>query len=67
MLALLGSTTEALEHLSDADELLAGVEITDATTRHGIELLASCVIGTRGIALLHAGSLDEAEAEAERV
>lgn len=63
VLALLGSTTEALQHLSDADELLAGSEATDPVTRYSLEVLASCVIGTRGIALLHAGSLDEAEAD----
>lgn len=61
VLALLGSTTESLEHLSDADELLAGADEADPSIRYAVELLASCIAGTRGIALLHAGTLDDAE------
>lgn len=61
MLALLGSTTEALEHLTDAAELMAGLHETESCTHYDHDLLCACIIGTRGIALVVAGSLDEAE------
>jgi predicted RNase H-like HicB family nuclease len=62
----MGSTTEALEHLRDAEELLIGIEETEPVPAEHVEHLASCIIGTRGIALLHGGSLDEAEIHLER-
>lgn len=61
VLALQGCTPEALAHLRDAEELLIGVEDPELLIRHEPELLVSCIIGTRGIALLHGGSIDEAE------
>jgi hypothetical protein len=60
VLALLGSTAQAFDSLSDADELLIGTE--ESEPAHDVDMLRACIIGTRGIALLHAGKLDEAEA-----
>jgi tetratricopeptide (TPR) repeat protein len=65
-LALTGHVTEALEHLRDAEDLLVGIEDTEPVTSESIQLLASCIIGTRGIALLHGDSLDEAEIQLEK-
>lgn len=65
-LGLMGCTTEALEHLRDAEELLTGIEDTEPVPAELVEVLASCIIGTRGIALLHGGSLDEAGTHLER-
>lgn len=65
ILALLGSTDEALEHLLDAEEILAADGDEGVRDRRR-EMLVSCVIGTRGIALLHAGSIAEAESELEK-
>lgn len=66
VLGLMGCTIEALEHLRDAEELLIGIEDTEPAPAEHVERLAACVIGTRGIALLHGGSLDEAEIHLER-
>ncbi|HEX3480324.1 MAG TPA: hypothetical protein VHT91_35140 [Kofleriaceae bacterium] len=66
VLGLMGCTTEALEHLRDAEELLIGIEDTEPVPAELVERLAACIIGTRGIALLHGGSLDEAEIHLER-
>jgi len=65
-LGFMGCTTEALEHLRDAEELLTGIEHTEPVPAAHVELLASCIIGTRGIALLHGDSLNEAETHLER-
>ena len=65
-LGLMGCTTEALEHLRDAEELLIGIEETEPVPAEDVECLASCIIGTRGLALLHGGSLDAAETHLER-
>lgn len=58
VLALLGLTAQAIDSLSDAEELLGG---DDTEHANDVEMLQACIIGTRGIALLHAGNLDEAE------
>ncbi|MCS6912071.1 MAG: hypothetical protein RMK29_20460 [Myxococcales bacterium] len=55
-LALLGRPEDALDHLRDAEELLAG----DDGLGRDMALLA-CISGTRGIALLRMGDLDRAE------
>jgi tetratricopeptide (TPR) repeat protein len=55
-LIFLGRAVDALDNLSDADELLAG---DDALSRD--PLLAACISGTRGIALYHKGDLEAGE------
>jgi tetratricopeptide (TPR) repeat protein len=55
-LTALGRAGEALAHLDDAALLV------DELTASG-RSLAGCIAGTRGIALLHLGRLDEAEAQ----
>lgn len=65
-LGLMGRTSEALEHLRDAEDLLVGIEDTEPVPPESVQVLASCIIGTRGIALLHGDSLDEAETLLER-
>src|SRR5262245_15467278 len=55
-LTFLGRPDDALDNLSDADDLLAG---DDALSRD--PLLSACISGTRGIALFHKGELDAAE------
>jgi tetratricopeptide (TPR) repeat protein len=56
LLAMLNRADEALPHLEDAALLV------DARTPAGHQI-AGCIVGTRGIALLHLGRLDEAEKE----
>jgi hypothetical protein len=59
-LAQTGSSGLALEHLVEAEELLEGEDA------HLQDFLYSCIIGTRGIAQLHAGLLNDADANLER-
>lgn len=66
LLALLGSTDEALEHLLDAEEILAADGDEGGKRDRRREMLVICIIGTGGIALLHAGSIEHAEAELEK-
>lgn len=56
-LAFLGRSSDALDNLKDATDLMSGEE-------NGARdpLLLSCISGTRGIALFHGGDLDGAEA-----
>ncbi len=56
-LAFLGRSSDALDNLKDATDLMSG---EDNSARE--PLLSSCISGTRGIALFHAGDLDGAEA-----
>jgi tetratricopeptide (TPR) repeat protein len=55
-LALMGRSDEALDHLDDAGAIFADGGLEDTQ-------LQSCLHGTRGIALLRSGALDEAEQE----
>jgi tetratricopeptide (TPR) repeat protein len=54
LLTMMGRADEALVHLDDA-----GVVVDDTTTTG--RLLAGCIAGTRGIAELHLGRLQDAE------
>jgi tetratricopeptide (TPR) repeat protein len=58
LLAQTGSPDQALEHLAEAEELIA-----DEADR---DWLFSCIVGTRGIAHLHAGDFDPARTDLER-
>jgi tetratricopeptide (TPR) repeat protein len=60
-LALLGRPEEALEHLDDARDLLL-----DPDGENNDGELRACLTGNRGIALLGAGRLEEAEATFRR-
>src|SRR6185436_7364968 len=53
VLALMGDMREALEHLHEAEELIVGLDDMVVAPSH--DVLVSCIIGTRGIALLHGG------------
>jgi tetratricopeptide (TPR) repeat protein len=61
VLAMLGRPNDALEHLADADDLMAG----EAQSPRNASL-GACILGTRGIALFKLGRLEEAEALLER-
>lgn len=57
VLVMLGRPADAIDHLSEAEELLAG----EAQSGQNLSLQA-CITGTRGIALYREGKLEEAEA-----